>query len=106
MKSNQVVNDLKESLLCAIDAVLGSLDNDTIALDATAREADGDAAKVVANLTQNLATSRHEVTVVLRVDIDLVFNDLVLQKVNHVKSYHRKENSKGMDARNRLPGWR
>ena len=63
MKSNQVVDDLKESFLCAIDAVLGSLDNDTIALDATAREADGDAAEIVANLSQNLATSRHEVTV-------------------------------------------
>ena len=88
MKSNQVVHDLKESFLCAIDAVLGSLDNDTIALDATAREADGDAAEIVANLTQNLATSRHEVTVVLWIDIDLVFNNLVLQKVNHVKSYH------------------
>ena len=47
----QVINDLQQPFLGALHTVLGSLDDDTVTLNATAWEANRHTTEVVANLT-------------------------------------------------------
>ena len=79
-RTYQIFDDVQDARLSRLHAIFSSLDGDTFTGGAVTREADGDAAVLIGNLSQNLSSARHKVTVVFGVHVDLGFGDVFLQE--------------------------
>ena len=78
-KTHKIIDNLCDAFLRPVDTVLGALQFHLVALDATSGKTHCYTTVFVADLSQHLAASCHEVSMMLGVHGDRVLNDFVLK---------------------------